>query len=356
MQVTTSWEEQGPSPEFHVQHYAQQHAQTSAQAIFAQLPTLSGAISRLAAGDAETFRRAWGQEAACYAHSWLYLLRTTRDDDGEAGYKFVGRETVMGIGYRNHTIYIVHPLGPGRFMETQDLIEELQTCVQGSIILKKLDQELYDTLSSRNPFQPCASGSCLFEEEAFPEHILPLSRLYDAEDGLYQRPIPLIKKVKRFERSGLRLMAQTDISDIESRSGFRHLFGPDPDKYRSYLPIIREVAARGADDGIYTACAYCDEVGTMHGLYIGERLEKQSMGLYCAVSSRTSPGITEWMDYDFFRQIFAAGIDRLYLGGSETAGVHAYVQKLLPIRPSYLQRPLLYNDSTWRGGYQVAAD
>ena len=46
------------------------------------------------------------------------------------------------------------------------------------------------------------------------------------------------------------------------------------------------------------------------------------------------------MDYDFFRQLFQEGIHTLYLGGSETEGVDAYIKKLLPIAPLYLMRPM----------------
>lgn len=311
--------------------------------LFALLTACSSNISRLSPADAEVFRNAFQQEAECYANSWLYLLRSTRNDDGESGYKFVGKETYMGIGYRNNTIYVVHPVGPGRFEETKDVVEALHQSIPYPIILKKVDQELYAYLSSTGLFQPYTDASPLYEEEAFPEHVLPLPRLYDSAGGLYHRSIPFTRKVRRFEKTAIQLLTQTDISGLESRPGFRDLFGVHPNKYGSYLQIIREVSSQGPNNDKYKACAYYEEEGTIRGLYIAERLKERSAGLYCAVVARLAPGMTEWMDHDFFQRVFDDGITTLYLGGSETAGVNTYVKKLLPIEPPYFQRPMYCN-------------
>jgi len=296
-----------------------------------------GEISRLSPGDADIFRSTFRREAICYANSWLYILRATRNSEGEFGYKFVGRDTVMGIGYRNNTVYLVHPMGVGRFETTLDLCYQIHRSTPYAIILKKADQKLYKYLHASNLFQGQAGDGLLFEEEAYPEHTLYLDRLY--EPGLQgdHQSVSLIRKVKRFEKSSMHLLAQTDVASIENAPGFRSLFGANPDKYRSYLRIIREASSR---TDRYKICAYVDENATVHGLYISERLGEESMGLYCAVSSRAYPGITEWMDYDFFRQLFHDRIHYVYLGGSETEGVHSYVQKLLPLAPPYLMRPM----------------
>lgn len=315
-------------------------AEVLEQRLFAQLTALSPNISRLSPADADMFRSAFQREEICYANSWLYLLRSTRNDQGGLGYKFVGNETLMGIGYRNNTLYLVHPVGNGRFTATRDLICELHSRIQSPIVLKKVDQELYEYLISTNLIQTYAEGLTLFEEEAFPEHILPLPHLYSPDGGQYRQSSPFIRKVRQFEKSSMKLLAKKDTSAIESHPGFLRLFGSNPDKYKSYLQIIREVSSQRPGDGTYKVCVYFDEDATIHGLYISELLEERRMGLYCAISSRSSRGITEWMDYDFFQQVFHDGIDYLYLGGSETHGVHAYVKKLFPIAPPYLMRPM----------------
>ena len=317
------------------------HSDLLERHMFAKLATVSSDISRLSPTDADLFRAAFQKEEICYANSWLYLLRTTRNDQGARGYKFVGKETLMGMSYRYNTVYLVHPMGPGRFQITLDLCYEIHKRMQCPIILKKVDQALYEYLWSTGLFQTSIDDLTLFEEEAFPEHILPLEELYNADSGLYQQQsIPFIRKVKRFEKSSPKLLTETEISDLESNPGFQKLFGFNPDKYKSYIQVVREVRSRKSEDGKYKICVYYDEHQTIHGLYISELLAKKCMGLYCAVSSRAFPGITEWMDYDFFQQIFSDNIPYLYLGGSETQGVDAYVKKLLPSTPDYVMRPL----------------
>lgn len=292
--------------------------------------------------DTEVFRDAFQREALCYANSWLYLLRSTRNGQGELGYKFVGEETLAGIGYRHHCIYFVHPIGAGRFGTTLDVCTRSYESLQCPIILKKIDKALYEYLSATHLFREHADDLTLFEEEAFPEHILQLETLFSPHFGRCEQSLPLMKKVKRFAKSPMKLQVRADVSwsDLESNPGFPHLFGPNPDKYHSYRQIIREACSPRASESTYKVCAYYDAHHTIHGLYISELLAKGTMGLYCAVSSKSFPGITEWMDYDFFQQLFLEGIHTLYLGGSETEGVHAYVQKLLPIAPPYLMRPM----------------
>ncbi len=328
------------SPPYKQEENATCSSEVLEEEIFAQLTALSGDISRLSSADTAVFRDAFRHEAISYANSWLYILRSTRNGLGEVGYKFVDKGTVMGIGYRNNTLYLVHPMGPGRFDTTLDLYYQIRKYIPCPIILKKVDQRLYRHLSTTDLLQGQASAVMNFEEEAFPEHTLYLDRLYEQNFYKGHRPLPLIRKVKRFEKSSMHLFAETDISSIESSPGFRALFGSNPDKYRSYQQIIREANSRKSGSDQYKICAYVDEHATVQGLYISEKLGEESMGLYCAVSSRAHPGITEWMDYDFFRQLFQDGIHYVYLGGSETAGVHSYVQKLLPLAPTYFMRPM----------------
>lgn len=308
----------------------------------ARLSTIIPGFSRLLPTDADLFRRLFQPEDWCYANSWLYLLRAARDDQGGLGYKFVSKDMVASIGYRDHSFYIVHPMGTGRYQALLDLCMHLYEFRQGSIILKKIDQELYEQFSTAAPFPIDSARSELFEEEAFPEHILQLERLFVVTPETKQQLQPLLKKVQRFERQA-RLWPVPHVAwkELESNPGFQKLFGHNPAKYNNYARIIQEVTALDRGNGRYKVCSYYDERGTIHGLYVSELFEQGIMGLYCAVSAKSFPGVTEWMDYDFFRQLFQEGIHTLYLGGSETEGVHAYIQKLLPVVPTYLMRPLL---------------
>jgi hypothetical protein len=311
--------------------------ETFKQNLFANIPS---AISRIAPGDADMFYNTFQQEELCYANSWLYTLRTTRDDWGQSGYKLLGNEALIRIGCRHNVIYVIHPIGTGRFETTLDLCLAIRDRLHYPLILKKIDPALYECLYATGLFCEAIDSQDYLEEEAFPEHILQLEELYTPHTGRYSQSIPFMKKVKRFARSAKKLQAVPDISGVESNPGFHNLFGPDPDKYRSYQQIIREVCSQGSNSGKYIAYAYYDEQATIQGLYISEHLKDGHMGLYCAISAKSCPGLTEWMDYDYFQRLFQQGIRSLYLGGSETRGVHDYVQKLLPATPAYCMRPI----------------
>ena len=57
-----------------------------------QLPALAGTISTLSPADTEVFRDAFQREALCYANSWLYLLRSTRNGQGNLDINLLGRK------------------------------------------------------------------------------------------------------------------------------------------------------------------------------------------------------------------------------------------------------------------------
>src|SRR6266700_276440 len=132
------------------------HSKVLKQYLFANI---SSAISRLSPGDADLFRNAFQQEELCYANSWLYTLRSTRDGLGQFGYKFVSDKTLIGIGYRHNVIYLVHPIGADRFDTTLDLCLTIHNRLQCPLILKKIDPALYEYLSSTGLF--CASTDSL---------------------------------------------------------------------------------------------------------------------------------------------------------------------------------------------------
>ncbi len=242
------------------------------------------------------------------------------------------------ISYRNSHLYIIRPIGA--FNALIDLCTQIYEHFHGSIIFKKVDQMLYNQLSVTPLFRIDTTGQELFEEETFPEHILKLERLFSPTPATKPLLHPFLKKVQRFERQA-KLWPERIASweHLVSNPGFSGLLGQNSAKYQSYAHVIQEACSGRTGNGRYKTCAYYDERGTLHGLYVSELLAQGIMGLYCAVSDRSAPGVTEWMDYDFFHQLFREEIQTLYLGGSETAGVHAYVQKLLPVHPTYHMHP-----------------
>ena len=106
------------------------------------------------------------------------------------------------------------------------------------------------------------------------------------------------------------------------------------------------VHIKDQDKSIYVTGCFLDASKNVHGIYISEKIADQATGLYCALSSLKAPGITEWMDYHFFKYLHESGYKQVYLGGSETSGVHQYVQKLSPMRPLCEMYPLTYTPKT----------
>lgn len=248
---------------------------------------------------------------------------------------------VAGIGYRDNSMHIVRPTGANRFEVLLDLCTRMYQQLNCSIVLKKIDQVLYEQLLTTQLFRTHSDNPYLFEEEAFPEHIVQLAHLFHTPPDAQHQSQAFLRKVKRFERSTrLHAVQHPSWEQLESNPGFQALFGHNLDKYHSYKQIIKEACTPYIDDGRYRTCAYYNEHNVIQGFYVSELLAPSIMGLYCAVSAKSSPGITEWMDYNFFQQLFHEGIQLLYLGGSETEGVHTYVQKLLPSLPPYVMRPL----------------
>lgn len=327
---------------------------TSRNAVSAQVVVSSNNISRLVPSDAVLFREAFQQEPTYYCNNWLYILRSTRGDYGDYGYKFIDKDVLIGIGYRHHTVYLVHPMGKNRCAATLSLCQQIQQSLGCSIVLKKLDQELHEYLASSELFLRQESAPLLpvetfpeyqdnamsLEEEAFPEHTLHLDTLYNRDTGSFMQSGSFMRKVKRFEKNTLTLTSRNDLRHIETMPGFSTLFASHPEKYHSYLQMIREVNTHNAEDTTYKVRAYYDERATIHGIYIAASLGPGKMGLYCAISSRDFPGITEWMDHDFFRRLYQDQIEDLYLGGSETSGVDTYIKKLFPITPLYRLQPM----------------
>jgi hypothetical protein len=81
----------------------------------------------------------------------------------------------------------------------------------------------------------------------------------------------------------------------------------------------------------------------IRGLYIYEILGLGQAGLYCGLTTRDEPGITEWMDYEVFRRLSQRGIHRLILGGAEKVGISRYIDKLLAQKPTYTSHSYAYD-------------
>ena len=135
------------------------HTHFSESMLSSAIGSVAKHISRLSPEDACLFREKFCQEPTYYCNSWLYILRSTRDDWGDPGYKLVDEDVLIGMGYRNHTVYLVHPMGDQRFSTTLALCQTIRKKTPYSIMLKKLDQDLYAYLAANGLFQELHSPS-----------------------------------------------------------------------------------------------------------------------------------------------------------------------------------------------------
>jgi hypothetical protein len=315
-------------------------------------------VSPIMRSDSTLFRIAFEQDVICYGNSWLYILRATRNDLGEPGYKFYKPGILLGMGVRKGRIYLTRPIGERRFENVLELSSRIFNLTGCLVILKQIDQKLAERLLETGQFQNNHSvyEQSIFEDEAFPERLVVLEKLFNTDSSLNPATRNLRKKIKRFQRNGLKLHAYWNHSRADLQTFQESIFSLsefDRDKYSAYLPIVKEILSETSDQARYRICAFYQRE-KMHGFYIGEFLSKVEMGLYCALSSKAAPGITEWMDTYFLTHAWDEGIRLVYLGGSETEGVDEYVKKLLPEPPSSSTFPLVYAPSnnglipTWR--------
>jgi len=303
-----------------------------------------GEISRLSLSDYQMIQSYYDTQSISYAKSWLYLLRASRYSNGELGCKIFHNNMLLLLGYRNDLCFIVNPASLNVIPLVMSVCERLHDRKRCGIILKKVNSTLASYLldtghfeSISNTFQPNA-----LEDDLFPEHEVFLEDLFNSDLSLKQSARIVARSVRRFQKETRLIEAKSWISYEQARQGLQRLSASNSDKYNSYLPIIQTVFLHSSPNSSYR-CMCFHENELIHGLYIAEYLGNNStMGLYCALSSRDGKGITEWMDIEFFRDMYRCGVKKILFGGSETLGVHNYVQKLFVRKPSNISYTLKY--------------
>lgn len=296
-------------------------------------------ITPITDGDYSLFKANFSKESLCHADSWLYMLRATRDDLGNPGYKFFGRGVLMGIGFRHDTIYFTRPIGKIRHDVIIDLCRELN---YPKIILRRLDPDLYQGLKASGYFADVMNRADL-EDDAYPETIIEVEKLI-ASNGKLVHADKLRKKARRFERDFNKLFVRTEMTERDLKpllSALLKMAGNIHDKYTSYAQMIKDVLIHRRTSRDFNLFVYYKEK-EIHGIDIIEFLDLNTVGLYCAVTSKAFPGITEWIDYDFFSRVLDMDFKKVYLGGSETQGVYQYIKKLSPLAPPYKMYSLEY--------------
>jgi hypothetical protein len=122
------------------------------------------------------------------------------------------------------------------------------------------------------------------------------------------------------------------------RHWIREYFGHGrPEAPAAYRNLIE-----GLQRGLYQESQFCFVVGTeseggIHGLIFAERLDDESAALYARLIHRKHRGLPEYAMAQVLAHLRRQGIRRLNLGGSETAGLHAFKKKLAPVEERDVQ-------------------
>jgi hypothetical protein len=309
-------------------------------------------ISTLTREDVSTFRNI-PRSATCYADSWLYLIRATRCDKGDFGYKYFNNGLFVGAGLRNNVIHLVHPLGHVTVSALIDLCHDLHRSTGLTVVLRKIPHDLHCEMIGSGHF--CAENRSLspgvLEDDAFPEHTIDLSLLSRMESLSRTTFSNLARQVRKFDPHAWQLQkpARRVDSALEAKAMLMELSGANREKYLAYSLLVREAFLNLSAYPVLLSRIYKDN-HRVHGLYIAEALSDRTAGLYCALSSAAHRGITEWMDVDFFRYVHGLGYKEMLFGGSETSGVDRYVKKFKPTLSVPLMRCL-----TYKSGFRLPA-
>ena len=271
-----------------------------------------------------------------YQDGWLYPLRAARQYHGERGVLLYGSHWSFAVGYRANHFVIVRPRGHGRFSEFLDFCTLLNKTTNLSLVVKGCTPELYSFLRTTCFFKTRdeVKNKSIFEDEAYPEKLLNLPTVLTNPTKAW------LRKIIRFHKTSGISLDCVDLQEyFKDYDQVRDLFSWKKEQCDAYREILKEMLNTSDHHPSFLGKAYIHD-HRIQGLYVAERLSEQCWGLYCAVGSRMTPGITEWMDYHFFNLIYKLGCQQLLLGGSENIGVSRYVSKLNPESPSFSTYPM----------------
>lgn len=301
-------------------------------------------ISQLQYSDEAYFRAIFPKDSLHYSYSWLYVLRASHLAGGQLGYKYVAPDFVAIIGYRNGYAYVTPIVDMTKAIKTKQLCQELVDQTSCRVIIKKVPIEQHKSLNAREPAE--LEETSLFEDDANPETLLQLQRIFVSTDGeINSSAKRFVRKIRAFEERGKEVEVIENIASVPFAQ-LAHFLRMDKEKYENYIPLLKYLAEQPPEDYNYkyrTLVFLLDK--KIRGIYIAEVLSLTELGFYCGVTSKDEPGLTEWMDAFFFRKMYLEGVKTVYLGGSEKHSIAHFVKKLLPYKPHYSVKAMFFEPS-----------
>ena len=265
-----------------------------------------------------------------YTHSFLYLLRASHGQDGSLGLKYTTQNVTAIIGYRNNIVYITPLTDKEQGKGLEILCNEIMQKTGCRIFLKKVLLDQFPKIALTKPNKVTDTE---LEDAACSETIINLTKLFITPEGTVNRKAKrFFRKVKRFKKLNIHLDISEDLTQIPLNK-VENFLKKDERKFASFHPIVTYLYHHGPDNR-YEITIFLYK-GLVQALYIIEKFSPTEAGLYCGVTAKDKPGITEWMDHHVFQEMFFEGIKTVYLGGSENPGINYFVKKLLPEKPPY---------------------
>lgn len=274
-----------------------------------------------------------------YSDSWLYLLKGSRDEYGRLSYKYYDKEIFFTFSFINNSFYIgkVYGINDKNFLRFINFIEILKEIHVNPIVLKKTTIEFRKLLNKYYDYKEKVKGIKLFDESS-PEKVLYLPNIFRGDKI---KPKRFRLGINRFLNKDVKISSydfNNNLSYKKSIKCLEYLSKGSLEKYYSNKAMIDYIYSNGNESIIFT---YFKGQSKIEGLYICEIISKNSVGLYCGLTSTKYGGITEYLDYLLFKKLLNKGYDYVYLGGSETLGVEKYVQKLRPIDTIYNEKAII---------------
>ncbi|MBI4361018.1 DUF2156 domain-containing protein [Candidatus Micrarchaeota archaeon] len=295
-----------------------------------------------------------------YSDSWSYVMQSTFF----GGYIHQENESAVlyTTRYPNQTPYVITKwLGPKGLGRVPELAETLERKSGKPVIVKNLSENEFSFLERHN-FRSYAPNEgwhsdYRYDEDTFPQTIVDL-------DALVTLKGPALKRLRhatthfRKRKNAVALPYHPSMYEDAVRvlSGWeRHFSNRFDEKIRRDPLLLHSVDLHHRYmESLYTRCDeknvfsyvfYLD--GKPEGFSLAERTGKQSVGLYCNISTNRFPGFSETIVLETLRRAHAQGMNAANLGGSEFESLHQFKQKFGPSR--YIQKTHAVFDSEANG-------
>ncbi len=293
----------------------------------------------------EIFEKHWAKEQYHYSNNWLYLLRLTHCDISENPLFYQDEDLIFALGIRYGAIYMSQPLGTINIENLIKILTQISCRWRLPIIIKKVKENIYKELLSSKLFTQNIPSSIDLEDERFNETYLDLKTLFDKNHYIHRDARKFRLSVNRFINQNIQVVIKKNLHKHKIENNLveiENFLKDDFKKFNAYTPIVKDIFRNPQSFNTVRISQYYID-NKIHGLYISDEISKNINGLYCSITSKAYGGITEYLDYRYFKSLVKSEVDKLFIGGSENKGINKYIEKLKPKPVNYNTMPIMFN-------------